>query len=256
MKKSELFRKHQELVNAGNEVLCISLNIHMPGGEEEIIINPNVEEKLAYIDKTYNDDLVHANCADIYITGVDFTTSLDGMFFDDALQHMKNGAKVKLPSWGGYWYWDDQKKTVMMHTKDGEELDIRETDRVEYTLENLLSDEWIIADEENCPQLGGEAAFSFGEAIKYLKRGHRVARKGWNGKGMWIGLVEADNYIIQLPVGAEEDTEEGEVEGLLPWIGMYTADRRFVPWLASQTDMLANDWIFAGDDECEQEEKA
>ena len=210
MKKAELFRKHQELVNAGNEVLCISLNIHMPGGEEEIIINPNVEEKLAYIDKTYNDDLVHANCADIYITGA----------------------------------------------KDGEELDIRETDRVEYTLENLLSDEWIIADEENCPQLGGEAAFSFGEAIKYLKRGYRVARKGWNGKGMWIGLVEADNYIIQLPVGAVEDTEEGEVEGLLPWIGMYTADRKFVPWLASQTDMLANDWIFAGDDECEQEEKA
>ena len=93
MKKAELFRKHQELVNAGNEVLCISLNIHMPGGEEEIIINPNVEEKLAYIDKTYNDDLVHANCADIYITGVEFTTSADGMFFDDALQHMKNGGK-------------------------------------------------------------------------------------------------------------------------------------------------------------------
>lgn len=249
MKKAELFRKHQELVNAGNEVLCISLNIHMPGGEEEIIINPNVEEKLAYIDKTYNDDLVHANCADIYITGADFTTSLDGMFFDDALQHMKNGAKVKLPSWGGYWYWDDQKKTVMMHTKDGEELDIRETDRVEYTLENLLSDEWIIADEENCPQLGGEAAFSFGEAIKYLKRGYRVARKGWNGKGIYLEMQVPDEhskmtlpYIYIVTSGLVTDNQD--------------APKGVVPWAPSQTDMLANDWIFAGDDECEQEEKA
>ena len=89
---------------------------------------------------------------------------------------------MKLPSWGGYWYWDDQKKTVMMHTKDGEELDIRETDRVEYTLENLLSDEWLIADGENCPKLGGESTFSFGDAIKFLKRGMKVSRKGWNGK--------------------------------------------------------------------------
>ena len=249
MKKAELFRKHQELVNAGNEVLCISLNIHMPGGEEEIIINPNVEEKLAYIDKTYNDDLVHANCADIYITGADFTTSLDGMFFDDALQHMKNGAKVKLPSWGGYWYWDDQKKTVMMHTKDGEELDIRKTDRVEYTLENLLSDEWIIADEENCPQLGGEAAFSFGEAIKYLKRGYRVARKGWNGKGIYLEMQVPDKhskmtlpYIYIVTSGLVTDNPD--------------APKGVVPWAPSQTDMLANDWIFAGDDECEQEEKA
>lgn len=249
MKKAELFRKHQELVNAGNEVLCISLNIHMPGGEEEIIINPNVEEKLAYIDKTYNDDLVHANCADIYITGADFTTSLDGMFFDDALQHMKNGAKVKLPSWGGYWYWDDQKKTVMMHTKDGEELDIRETDRVEYTLENLLSDEWIIADEENCPQLGGEAAFSFGEAIKYLKRGYRVARKGWNGKGIYLEMQVPDEhskmtlpYIYIVTSGLVTDNPD--------------APKGVAPWAPSQTDMLANDWIFAGDDECEQEEKA
>ena len=89
-----------------------------------------------------------------------------------------------------------------MHTKDGEELDIRETQVVEYTLGNILSDEWIVADENNCPELGGEATFSFGEAIKYLKRGMKVARKGWNGKKQYIQLASgisyktADNQIV------------------------------------------------------------
>ena len=100
------------------------------------------------------------------------------MIFAEALKLMKQGYKVKLPSWGGYWLWDQEKETVIMHTKDGNDLDIRETQRVEYTLENVLSDEWQIADEMNCPQLGGEATFSFGFAIKYLRRGLKVARKG------------------------------------------------------------------------------
>ena len=103
------------------------------------------------------------------------------MEFKQALNLMKKGVPMKLSSWGGYWYWDSNKETIMMHTKEGNELDIRETDRVPYTLDNMLSDEWIIADETNCPELGGEATFSFGEAIKYVKRGLKVQRQGWNG---------------------------------------------------------------------------
>ena len=74
-----------------------------------------------------------------------------------------------------------------MRTKDGQELDIRETQNVEYTLQNILSDEWALADGTNCPQLGGEA-------IKYLKRGMKVARKGWNGKKQYIQLATGISY--------------------------------------------------------------
>ena len=81
-----------------------------------------------------------------------------------------------------------------MRTKDGQELDIRETQNVEYTLQNILSDEWAFVDKINCPQLGGEATFSFGEAIKYLKRGMKVARKGWNGKKQYIQLATGISY--------------------------------------------------------------
>lgn len=163
------------------------------------------------------------------------------MKFSEALKAMKSGSKAKLPSWGGYWYWGPEKETIIIHTKDGQEMDIRETQRVEYTIQNILSDEWIIADETNCPQLGGEATFSFGEAIKYLKRGMKVARKGWNGKGM---------YLFKSPkLGCQIYSEYTgkEINDLQEFIVMKTADDSLVPWLASQTDMLAEDWVFAED---------
>ena len=113
------------------------------------------------------------------------------MNFKQALELMKQGKKVKLPSWGGYWEYEpaadeESQDRIWMYTKEGNVLEIRETDRLVYTLENILSDEWVLADEENTPILGGVATFNFGEAIKYLKRGFRVTRRGWNGKNQYI----------------------------------------------------------------------
>lgn len=111
------------------------------------------------------------------------------MTFKEAFEAMKHGAKVKLPGWNGYWCWDDEKQTIMIHCRpkdsdkgQGEVLDIRETQRVEYTFMHTQRDDWMIADEENCGVLGGQSTFGFGDAIRYLKRGLKVARKGWNGK--------------------------------------------------------------------------
>lgn len=69
MKKNELIKKYEEVKDKAK---CIVLLIHMPSGEIETIINPKVAEKIAYIDKTYNEDLVHTNCKDIYIKNVIF----------------------------------------------------------------------------------------------------------------------------------------------------------------------------------------
>ena len=162
------------------------------------------------------------------------------MQFKETLKLMKQGEKAKLPSWGGYWYWDDEKQTVIMHTKDGEELDIQETKRVEYTLGNILSDEWIIADEQNCPQLGGENTFSFSEAIKYLKRGFKLTRNGWNGKGQYIQLGTNISVCMNGEIiNAEHDSIGNNVIVFVGTLGIQ------VGWLASQADMLAEDWMFA-----------
>ena len=93
------------------------------------------------------------------------------------------------------------KETIMMKCRavdsdTGKDLlDIRETQRVEYTLTNVLSDEWIPATEENTTILGGTPTFSFGDAIKYMKRGLKVKRQGWNGKNQHIELARNISYV-------------------------------------------------------------
>lgn len=163
------------------------------------------------------------------------------MKFKEAFRLMEQGAKVKLPSWGGYWYWDADKKSIIMHTKDGEELDIRETQRVEYTLANILSDTWQIADKKNCPELGGEATFSFGEAIGYMKRGMKVARKGWNGKKQYIQLATGISY--KATDGVIVNCEHNAIGNMA--IAFCGTSGVQMGWLASQADMLADDWVFA-----------
>lgn len=148
------------------------------------------------------------------------------MNFSEAFKLMKEGHKVKLPSWAGYWQWEND--TIMIYCKDGKVLDIRATETVDYTFTNITSDEWVLSDEVNTPILGGVAEFNFGEAVKYLKRGLRVARSGWNGKKMYLGLCEGGGF------------RDGY--RTCDFIYMKTADDKIVPWLASQTDVLAEDW--------------
>lgn len=80
------------------------------------------------------------------------------------------------------------------------------------------------------------APMDFGAAIRALKAGKRVARRGWNGKGMWLILVPASDWSASVGPSYVAGAHR------LPWIGMKTADGGLVPWLASQTDMLAEDW--------------
>lgn len=162
------------------------------------------------------------------------------MKFAEAFKCMKQGAKVKLPSWGGFWLWDPEKKTIIIHTKDGEEMDIRETQVVDYTFSNVACDDWVVVDNQNCPELGGEATFSFGEAIKYLKRGHKVARKGWNGKKQYIQLATGISY--KAPTGDIVNCEHDAIGNKA--IAFAGTSGVQMGWLASQADMLAEDWIF------------
>lgn len=92
---------------------------------------------------------------------------------------------------------------------------------------------------------------TFGLALEALKRGHKVARKGWNGKGMWLILVPGRSNVK-----VQEGTPYGNVLSpstaieILPHIDMWTTNsegrRAMLPgWLASQTDMLSSDWEVA-----------
>lgn len=87
---------------------------------------------------------------------------------------------------------------------------------------------------------------NFGQAIEALKQGKKVSRAGWNGKGMWLVLVPGTpnvNFTEGSPY-MKAGLTSGEI---LPHIDMYTVNaegrRAMLPgWLASQSDMLAEDW--------------
>ena len=82
---------------------------------------------------------------------------------------------------------------------------------------------------------------NFGDAIESLKAGLKVYRAGWNGRGMFIYLVPAASYPAQTGAAKRYWGEDA----LVPYgayIAMKTAQENVVPWLASQTDVLSEDW--------------
>ena len=83
--------------------------------------------------------------------------------------------------------------------------------------------------------------FDFAVALRELKLGSKVARSGWNGKGMFIFLVPGSTFKVNRPPLLGIYSEGTEIK-YHAHVDMKTADGQVVPWLASQTDLLANDW--------------
>ncbi len=85
---------------------------------------------------------------------------------------------------------------------------------------------------------------NFGWAIEFLKNNGLVRRAGWNGKGMWLCYQKAypDGIPINQNTAEATGIPQGTIMRFLPYLMMKTVDGSFVPWLASQTDILAEDW--------------
>lgn len=87
---------------------------------------------------------------------------------------------------------------------------------------------------------------NFGKAIEALKQGKKVTRKGWNGKKMFLYYVPEGLYPARTDAAKSIADENGKVQ-YGPYIAMKTAQGNVVPWLASQTDMLSEDWEVVGE---------
>ena len=102
---------------------------------------------------------------------------------------------------------------------------------------------------EATSRLTTTGGMTFGEAIESLKQGQKVARKGWNGKAMFLSLSRNEEFELEAdkfwsPHNAEFAKDNGGTATVLPCITMKTADNKvLMGWLASQTDMLAEDWV-------------
>jgi hypothetical protein len=171
--------------------------------------------------------------------------------YDQALQALKNGEKVKLPEWVGYWFRKRNSTEIFVHDRFGNIL------QTPFLEDYRNRTDWEITDGSR----------DFGGAILALKAGKLVARQGWNGKGMFIFMRPADtltagtliNKVKSIPESVKKHfnslfshSEKEEKAGLGPenvqvnftaYLCMKAADGSIVNgWLASQTDILAEDW--------------
>jgi hypothetical protein len=94
--------------------------------------------------------------------------------------------------------------------------------------------------------MGAIETKDFSWALRCLKAGHRVARRGWNGQGMFLFLVKGSTFTVNRPPLLGIYPEGTEIN-YHSHIDMKTAQGYVVPWVASQADMLAEDWFFIVD---------
>ena len=169
------------------------------------------------------------------------------MKFNEVEKSLMEGKKVKLANWkNAYWYYDKEKETFMNHFEEDGSQDVPTSALFPRDILWVMGDDWEIVGEETATVPAD--TYSFGDAINFLKAGKKVARKGWNGKGMFLVLcpgseVPADHMRVK-PV-KKFYQQEGRISVIIaPHIDLKAADGTYVTgWLASQTDMLADDWF-------------
>ena len=148
-------------------------------------------------------------------------------------------------------------KYIRCHIVEAEPMTLHEFDilknREHSSAENAEGYHVVYPDgyESWCPKAQFEAAgrpidgMTFGQAIEAMKQGKKVARKGWNGKGMYLWLLPATDVKKEWCHDPRLIEAMGDREALpcLGSIRMFTATKEVLTgWLASQTDMLSEDW--------------
>lgn len=127
--------------------------------------------------------------------------------------------------------------------------------------ENPADDGYLVTYEEGyeswCPKDVFEkhnrptAGMTFGHAIEAAKQGHKIARRGWNGQGMFVAymppmyLPPANSQALGKKVNDRTAKFIGPDAPLdcQPYFAMYNAQKQWIPgWLATQSDMLSDDW--------------
>lgn len=160
------------------------------------------------------------------------------MNFEEANEAMKQGEKVRLPEWRGYWFKESERKFKAL-TKDGN-----------------IEDAWP---PENYGRLDWEIAegLDFGWALTALQAGKLVCREGWNGAGMFVFIRPSDeifsdvvvNNVKSLPQALKDyyrNTIESPDTPLIKFTSyfcMKNAQGEIINgWIPTTTDLLAKDW--------------
>ena len=173
------------------------------------------------------------------------------MKFSEAYVMMRDqNYHIKLPDWSGYWAWEND--TIMIHTKEGEILDIRDTKNTRYTFDFMMSDDWIAF-----PMKDGSLyfpdheikTFDFSEACRRIMRGERISNKDWvNGDFVYLvkesrieaGLLrnEAAKHVGTYLHSTDIVRIEPHIDRFYNYIKAIKSSYEF-----SQSEIMSNDWM-------------
>lgn len=163
------------------------------------------------------------------------------MEFKQAYEALKQGKDIKRSSWKGFWR--KENGTIAMHCKDGRVIPITDSEDVFYTFSHIVADDWEIVDGNSITGLD-ISTFTFGEAISRMKRGQKVARSGWNGKGMFV--VYQKGYPNGIPCNKQTaeawDMSEGDLFICNPYLQIKNVNGSHSMWVPSIGDVLSEDW--------------
>ena len=168
------------------------------------------------------------------------------MKFSELKPALEEGKKIKLSKWkNAYWYLREDGK-LMNHFEEEGAPEVRVYELFPRDMFMVARDDWEIVEED--VEEPTVRYFSFSQALEALKDGKKVARKGWNGKGMFLVLcpgsdVDADNMRVKEVKKFYKQEGHTSVK-IAPHIDLKAADDTYVTgWVASQTDILADDWF-------------
>jgi len=158
---------------------------------------------------------------------------LNQFTFSEALRELKEGKKVRLPEWTGYWFQEDDK--IKVFTRTGEILETPHYHKFEDR------NDWQVTD--------GSLGFDF--AILALKAGKLVTRTGWTGKGMFVCKQIPANIGIDIIPKMQSLPDSAKAELLKRQQSIrYTNQMLIVntngqadSWVPSASDVLAEDWV-------------
>lgn len=162
------------------------------------------------------------------------------MTFKEAFECMREGKRIRLPEWIGYWFMNGC--NIFIHCSDGKVMDIRETENTMETMSFILRDDWEICEDFEFRRAPSNMDFS--EALRHVKLGNKICRDGWNGRGMFV--VYQKGYPDGIPCNKQTAEAWGMNEGDLfkcrPYLQIKNVDGSHSMWVPSIGDVLATDW--------------
>lgn len=161
-------------------------------------------------------------------------TKTTELTFDEALALLDKGNAIRLPEWEGYWFNGVRQKgepsQVLVFTKHGDILD------TPHIAKHQHRTDWQVADPEK---------LDFGFAVRALKNGKRVTRRGWNGEGMYLTMMPGypDGVEVNEATQKAHNLPAGTKLVYRPYFQLFTAQKDVAMWSPSGSDALAEDWV-------------